>query len=71
MIEKRLGKPARIRLTVDWDVLKVDGKEVSFITNDVMDGEGYIVPTAGNLVMLSLPAAGELIGVDNGNATSI
>lgn len=65
------GKAARIQLTADRDVLHADGKDVSFVTVDVVDSEGHIVPTADNLVMFSLSGTGELIGVDNGNAASI
>ena len=65
------GKPSNIRLTADRDVLQADGQDLSFITVDVVDSEGHIVPTADNLVMFSLSGAGELVGVDNGNAASI
>ncbi|MFX3635382.1 MAG: Ig-like domain-containing protein [Candidatus Pristimantibacillus sp.] len=65
------GVPAAVKLTADRAVITADGKDLSFITVDVVDSEGNIVPTADNLVHFSLSGNGELVGVDNGNAASI
>ncbi|MBO0600619.1 Ig-like domain-containing protein [Sporosarcina sp. E16_3] len=65
------GDPAGVRLTADRRVLSADGKNLSFITVDIVDSVGNIVPTADNLVQFSISGNGELVGVDNGNAASI
>lgn len=65
------GAPAKVRLTADRTVLKADGQDVSFVTVDVVDHEGNIVPTANDCISFNLSGLGELVGVDNGNASSI
>lgn len=65
------GEPAAVRLTADRHVMTADGKDLSFITADIVDSEGHIVPTADNLIQFSLSGGGEIVGVDNGNAASV
>ncbi|WP_239544348.1 glycoside hydrolase family 2 TIM barrel-domain containing protein [Virgibacillus halotolerans] len=65
------GEPAEVRLTADRQVIAADGKDLSYITVDVVDSEGNIVPDAENLVQFNLTGEGELVGVDNGNASSV
>ncbi|WP_318615686.1 glycoside hydrolase family 2 TIM barrel-domain containing protein [Sporosarcina sp. YIM B06819] len=65
------GEPAGVRLTTDQQVIRADGKDVSFITVDIVDGEGHIVPTANHLVSFTIEGNGQLAGVDNGDAASV
>nr|WP_240160003.1 Ig-like domain-containing protein [Paenibacillus aceris] len=65
------GEPAAIRLTADKQVITADGTDLSFITADIVDSAGRIVPTADNLIQFSLSGSGKLAGVDNGNAASV
>ena len=65
------GKPARIQLTADKETLHGNGKDLSFISVDVVDGAGHLVPNAAHLVNFKVTGVGELVGVDNGNAASI
>ncbi|MDQ6422162.1 Ig-like domain-containing protein [Paenibacillus sp. LHD-117] len=65
------GAPAAVRLTADRQVVAADGTDLSFITVDVVDRDGNIVPNADHLVNFTLSGEGELAGVDNGNAASI
>ncbi|OAB46851.1 Ig-like domain-containing protein [Paenibacillus antarcticus] len=65
------GEPASVKLTADRQVITADGKDVSFITVDVVDREGNIVPTANNLVNFTLSGNGQLVGVDNGDGASV
>ena len=65
------GKPAAVRLTADRQVIDADDADLSFITVDIVDSEGNLVPTADNLVHFNVSGNGELAGVDNGNASSI
>ena len=65
------GKPAAIRLSADRQVIGADGKDLSFITVDIVDSKGNIVPNADNLVQFNLSGNGKLVGVDNGNAASV
>ncbi|MDQ8735153.1 Ig-like domain-containing protein [Paenibacillus sp. LHD-38] len=65
------GVPAALKLTADRHVITADGSDLSFITVDVVDSKGIIVPTADNLVNFTLSGGGKLAGVDNGNAASV
>lgn len=64
------GAPSAIRLTADRQVIKADGSDLSFITADVVDSQGNIVPTADNQLQFNISGNGSLAGVDNGNAAS-
>ncbi len=64
------GKPAKIRLTADRAVINADGKDLSFITVDVLDENGILVPYADNLINFELEGDIHIAGVDNGNQVS-
>jgi beta-galactosidase len=70
IIETTSG-PAAIELTADRSALKADGDDLSFVTVRIVDSEGRSVPTADNLIEFELAGQGELIAVDNGDATSL
>ena len=44
------GVPARIRLTADRDTLCADGRDLAFVTVEVLDRDGNLCPEAENLV---------------------
>ena len=64
------GEPARVRLTKEEHVITADGKDLSYIHYEIVDGEGNIVPTANNLVHFNLHGQGQIVGVDNGEQAS-
>lgn len=59
-------KATKLDATVDRDNIKADGKDLSYITVDVKDANGNIVPNADNNVRFTVEGAGTLVGVDNG-----
>lgn len=65
------GAAAAVRLTADRHVLTADGEDLSFITAEIVDSEGNMVPTADQLIQFTLSGGGEIAGVDNGNAASV
>lgn len=65
------GKPHRIQLTADRRVINANGKDLSFVTVEVVDQEGIPVPTADHDITFDLSGAGILAGVDNGDGASI
>ena len=69
-INKTSGAPAKISLTADRDIISADGKDLSFITVDILDENDNIVPYADNLVNFKISGCGNIIGVDNGSETS-
>ncbi len=65
--EKTAGKPAKIILQADRDSIAADGKDLSFVTVEVVDSVGTLVPDANNLVNFDLSGNGFIAGVDNGD----
>ncbi|MFS1703038.1 beta-galactosidase GalB [Alteromonas sp. AMM-1] len=63
------GPAAGIRLSVDRSVINADGIDLSFITADIVDAEGRIVPTATHNVAFSIAGPGRIIATDNGDST--
>lgn len=65
------GEPALITLTADRTTIEADGYDLSYITIDCTDVDGNFMPTAMNQLYFSVEGAGELVGVDNGNAAGV
>lgn len=66
---KTAGEPATIRLTADRQTITADGKDLSFVTAEVLDKNGIPVPTANNLIEFTLDGKGTIAGTDNGDPT--
>jgi len=64
------GVPAKLILTADRSDIKADGNDLSFLTVDVVDANGVIVPNADNLVKFQVEGSGAIVGVDNGDPIS-
>ncbi|MBK1875262.1 beta-galactosidase GalB [Pelagicoccus mobilis] len=65
------GKPAGVRLTADRSVIAADGKDLSFITVQVVDENGIACPTADNEIHFDIQGGGVLAAVGNGNPASL
>lgn len=66
---KTAGEPASIRLIADRNAITADGKDLSFVTAEVLDAEGIPVPTATNLIDFAINGNGHIAGTDNGDPT--
>ena len=64
------GTPAAIALVPDRSTILADGRDVSIVTVAVLDSLGRVVPTASNNVNFTI-SGGAIIGVGNGNPTSL
>ncbi len=64
-----VGKAVKLRLTADRQTIAADGKDLSFVTIEALDKDGYVVPTANHLVHFALKGDGAIAGTDNGNPT--
>ncbi len=64
---KTAGSTYRIRLTTDRQTLKADGKDLAFVTVEVLDKDGNLCPKADNLIFFDVEGAGRLKAVCNGN----
>lgn len=67
---KTAGTPARLAVTTDRSVINADGNDLAFVTIDVVDANGVIVPNAENLVEFRIEGSASIIGVDNGDPVS-
>ena len=62
------GKPAALRLTADRTEINADGYDLSFITAEVVDSNGDVVPEASNAISFSLDSGvGRIVATDNGD----
>lgn len=61
---------ATMELMADRYFILADGKDLSFITVEVNDENGQIVPNADNLIHFNIEGPGKIVGVDNGDPTS-
>jgi beta-galactosidase len=65
------GAPFRINLAADRSVIHADGDDLSYLTVRIEDKDGNLCPLADNLIHFNVTGAGEIAGVDNGNAATI
>ncbi|WP_328979664.1 glycoside hydrolase family 2 TIM barrel-domain containing protein [Streptomyces canus] len=63
------GRPHAVRLTADGTSLAADGRSLVFVTADVVDSRGVVVPDAEHLISFAV-AGGSLAGLDNGREES-
>lgn len=64
---KTTGKPAKIKLTADRSELKASRNDLSYVTVEVIDENGALVPNANLPIQFKVEGAGELAAVENGN----
>lgn len=66
---KTAGAAATVVLSADRASIRADGKDLAFVTVDIQDAGGVLVPNADNAVTFAVSGPGKLVGVDNGNPT--
>jgi beta-galactosidase len=67
---KTTGPAAKVTLQADRADLRADGQDLSFVTVTIADQAGLLVPRSMNLVKFEISGPGEIVAVDNGDATS-
>ncbi len=67
---KTAGKPAKVVLSVNKNILSNTWDDVAFVTAKVYDAEGNLCPNADELVKFDITGAGFITAVDNGNIAS-
>ncbi len=63
---KTAGEPVKIRLTPDRSEINADGKDLSFVTVELLDKDGNVNPLTNQLVKFSVEG-GTIAGTDNGD----
>jgi len=69
-VMKTTGPAAKITLSADRPKIQADGYDLSFITVTVADSNGLLVPRSKNSIEFMISGPGEIVAVDNGDATS-
>jgi beta-galactosidase len=59
-----------VLLAADRAALTADGSDLSFVTVTIADQGGLLVPRSRNRVKFEIAGPGEIVAVDNGDATS-
>ena len=66
---KTAGAAAKIALSADRGTIRADGKDMVFITADIQDASGVLVPSGNANLSWSVSGSGTLVGLDNGDPT--
>ena len=62
------GEPAKLKAKADRNRIVNDGLDLSFITINIKDANGLVVPVADNLINFTIEGPGEIVATDNGDA---
>jgi beta-galactosidase len=68
---KTAGDAYQIKLTADRKNIKSDGKDLSFITVEILDRDGNLCPLASGNIQFDVQGEGSIRGVCNGDPTNI
>jgi beta-galactosidase len=64
------GPVAKLKLQPDRATIVANGQDLSFVTVAITDQGGRLVPQANNHLSFSVNGPGQIVAVDNGDATS-
>ncbi len=70
-VMKTTGPAAKLMLKPDRATINADNQDLSFVTVTVADKNGLLVPRSKNRIRFSLSGPGEIVAVDNGDATNL
>jgi beta-galactosidase len=70
-VMKTTGTAAKIRLTADRSVITANRNDLSYITVEILDEAGALVPNVQPSVQFKVEGAGEIAAVENGNPTDM
>lgn len=69
-VMKTTGPAAKLLLQPDRAKVSANGQDLSFVTVTVADAKGLLVPRSHSRVHFAISGPGEIIALDNGDATS-
>ncbi len=67
-VMRTAGAPHSIKLTADRDTVKADGKDLIFVTVEILDKQRNLCPRANNFLFFKVEGVGRLRALCNGNA---
>lgn len=62
-----VNQVANIRMQADRSTITADGKDLSFVTVELLDKDGNASPIANQLVKFTIEGEGDIVGTDNGD----
>ena len=68
---KTAEKPHQIRLIPDRKEIKADGKDLSYVSVEVLDRDGNLCPWADHRIRFFVEGQGEIAAVGNGDPSNI
>ena len=70
-ILRTADEPGQIWLKADRINIKADGKDLSYVTMELLDDKGIRNPKSENLIKFDIEGPGKIVGVGNANPVSI
>jgi beta-galactosidase len=70
-VVKTTGKPEKLQASADRKIINADGKDLSFITLQIKDKNGLMVPRSNNQIEFSIEGPGEIVATDNGDSHNL
>jgi beta-galactosidase len=67
---KTAGAASAVQLAADRGKIKGDGIDLIFVTAQIVDNRGVIVPRADNRLTFAVEGPAEIVATDNGDPTS-
>ena len=64
------GAPAALRLSLDRPEIRADNLDLAYLTVEVVDAQGRVVPTSADRLAFAAEGA-QVVAVDNGDATDL
>ncbi|WP_447642723.1 MULTISPECIES: beta-galactosidase GalB [Chitinophagaceae] len=70
-VVRTTGTPVKIHLIADRKTIKADGQDLCFITVQLEDNAGNIVPSTDKTIHFSIEGPGKIIATDNGDPSDL
>jgi len=70
-IVKTTKEASRLQASADRNQIIANGKDLSFITVQITDKDGLMVPRANNPIEFSIEGPGEIVATDNGDSYNL
>jgi len=70
-VVRTTGPASQTQMQADRSTIKSDGDDLSFITVKIADKNGLVVPRSKNRLHVKIYGPGEIVAMDNGDATDL
>jgi len=70
-VVKTTEEATQLRATADRTQILADGKDLAFITVQITDKDGLVVPRSNNPIEFSIEGPGEIVATDNGDSYNL